>query len=708
MALFNTSARPSSILMGLSFASLGASIEGNRETLFDAQASASVLGTESLRARPDDVATGEIAFSKISALVGTFLGTEGVRHAKNVSEAGARTAMVYGDVDALKKRLNGISALGFESFSADTKLENSRKYAVALAMVDAAGRESSSINKIFPVIDMNADYVTATIELPRYEVIGNEYHAGTGEKLTEWDRFHLVNAARTSGLLGAGQNRMYPAVVAGENEGLVIPTAKKPFGDIATSHSGTFKTGSLGKAGSLNIMTLCRAPGLPTRDAANYNDRIEQGGRIETVYINLADDVLHGVNVRYLSEAVFGTTQQQSSRTASAASLNSVTTRIPLTGANADASVVGNAKLQALVTAGAKEIELTFSLNMRIELSSGTLTQTHDAKLTGIFTAVGSTINVIDEAAYTAAKADLSISFEGSDLDLRWSSRTLRIDGLRVDTRSIDKSYPMIARRVISADKEITANNVDDVLSAMNMGRRLSREDDVFRFLHGEVDRLAKYYGYDGVNKLDPENTQYAGAYYLNQAWVKDAGEIKLKDLVTLESSSDTQADIGAAIVALLAEEFTAAVCVSGLADVVGVYAPGAQITPVITGPINLLRYIMKTGEDRTFSPKGTNIADEPVFAPTNLDIMDDTIIMVPQVSGADDSLSRAFGFGFMLECPPVVYDIAKERDGGTIRALRMVPFYDIVINVPVAYKVKITGVPEYLKEIKTLIKSVS
>jgi hypothetical protein len=695
MSLFNNRITKKALIGSLSFAQLGAAIGRQEESVYDANASAALLGNESHRLSEVDLASVTSSFSQVKTTLANCLGNESASANNLVTEAGARTAMIYANAEKLQTVIKSISSLGNESFSTTNGLRESRDYAVALAMVDADGRSASSLNRVFPVVDMNADYVTATLSLPRYEMVGNEYHTGTGAELTNWNRTHLVNAARVSGLLNGNQNRMYPAVVTGENQDLIIDNAKVPYGDVKTANGDTFKTGSLGNAASFNVMALCRAPGMPSTDSANYNDRIDAGGRIEAVYVNLADDVAHKVSVRHLSESIYGRNAQTSSRSTNSATIRGLVTRVGLTTAT-------NAKLAALVTAGAKEMAIKIELNQSIDLHSGTMTQTYSTILVGLYANVGDTVNVIDNAAFDTAKAALNIAFLGSDLDLRWSSRTVRLTGLRVDTRSIDKTYTMTARRVISSDREVDTTNVDDVLSAMNMARRLSREDDGFTFLNDEITRLAALYGTSGLVKPDQEDTQYAGAYYLTQAWVKDAGAIKLKDLVKLESSSDTQADIGAAIVALLAEEFTAAVAVSGLESVASVYAPGSEITPVIAGPSNLLRYIMKTGEDRTFGSKGSIVSEEPIFAPVSLNTFDDTIIMVPQVTTSNSETTHAFSFGFTLECPPLVYDIPSERDGQSIRALRMTPFYEFVINMPIAYRVRITEVAEYLASLKT------
>lgn len=617
-------------------------------------------------------------------------------------EAATRTALMYADGNemvALAKSVADFHGLevGLQSFTAE-KMNSHRDVSIALAIAGASTVTSAG-EAIYPTVDQNMEYTAVRVELPRAEMISSFYHEGSGEQVTKFDRKHLADAARITGMLGGDDFKLKPRVVTGSNENLFVDPVLSPYVAEKDSRGNDINVGAIKYTQGLtvNLLTLCRAKDVDANNKLSWIDRIEDGVTAEAAVIRMGTngtaDTYTKANLFSLSLGSF--IGRQFSRLETSSSMNErllnfrgeVSFTIP------DGSPVP--EVAALYTAGYRTMLLKVDISSSINLHDGSYTQNSaNVVVSGLYKADDTTNYVTDAAAAITA---LGLAYINTKLDLSFSTRSLRLTGLRVGTRSVTKLYNLTARRPITSDKEVSAASVDDELAAMNMARRLNKESDAITTFMSVVGRIATEYGVDGKVKPDPESSTYAGAYYLTQAWAKVETKT-VSDIVKEDNTLNRIQAISTSIVSLLAENFSQAMTASGLPDVVREYAgSGARIVPQIVAYGTLARYCkLPASETKLFGSLDENIFAEPQVVSTSLDAYKDCIAVIPRLTGGDN-VQGVLGFGQCIEVSPIVYDVPLDRDGGTSRHLQLQPFYEFITHVPVVYMLKLTGVAEYL-----------
>jgi len=707
MALFNTSLISAGSSLGIRVKDLSDVLEANEESIYSEDAGLAYLGLESASApnsQSESVDKVKAQFKNITKL----LTTVGVEHdgapkvlTEPQKEAAARTAMLYSNVGELNTKMKklgkhlNLDNVGTESFTRDRR-DGVRDYAIALAIAGANARRSAG-EVVYPTMQLNADFLSTRITLPRFEFLGQQYHTGTGGDITDWKERHLADAGRVSGLLNRNDNKMVPRVVDGSNENQLLPEAMYPYKKITATDGSTFETGLINGQfdGEINLLQLSRAPGQNSSNTLTINDRIDDGVVLKSMYIGFgAGNHIMEFRTSDMSNAYFSQLEANSSNSKRNLAMDGVEWLIDLTTAKAQAIP----ELLALHTAGYSYIKLAITLNMSIDLHKGTLSkQQHDVKLIGVYQAKDGDNFVADNTISTEV-GNVNPQYRAPVFDMSLSSKTQRMTGLRVRANSITKTYSLLAQQPITAEEAIDADNVDLELAAMNTARNLAKEDAAITHYLRTINEMCEKFGTDGKNIPDYQQSQYAGVFYLVKPWCKDGGEVDAGDVVKEFETEERAAKLASFLSGMLSENLSMMVTESGLTTPLKEYAGGtAKIKPTVVAGNTISRYAKTYGDEEFLGNLDPNVFAKPEVVVSDLDVMDNLITIIPNVVSASGESDKAFGFGYCIETPPLVFDVGIQESGELKRRLQIQPFFNFVTNMPLVYMVKVVGVEAWL-----------
>ena len=615
-------------------------------------------------------------------------------------ESAARAALMLGDTAALATALR---SAGLESFSN----ESLGNYRAETIMVNAMIAEKKSVvDSIYPTVEVGANFGGVTLTLKRFTNVTKTIHPTDGSVM-DFGRRHLVEGYRDADALKGASNQLKPVVVTGTNEDLFVPAAR-----VATTLiDGTdgLRTAPLKPVdGKLNLIGLTRLPGQSDSSRHSFNDRIDEGGRVKNLFITFGEDktgaggddeqVTLPISLGMYSAAQFirGAKVGGNNETHSNLDLADLPVKLSSTAAQAVPA------LKALSDAGYTRVTLGFTLNSKLQLHTGSLSQTFSSvTVTGVYKDIDANgksddTNYLADASITDEVNALKPVFEGQEFDLTLSSKTLRLQGLRVDDQEIDYTFQTTARNVITADRSIDTTDVNDTLTVMTAADVIEREASGVRHLLATISDLDSAYG-DGAKSTDIEAAAIPGLAYINRPFVQ-VESLDIADFVDSLTSTDRFSNISAAIMHLLGDKAAEAMSVTNYVEAKRLYTgnSGAKAEFSILTPRSIGRYLYTEGDDRSFGALD-DIEAKPSICTTGLSIMDDTIVMVMKSDAAANGFD-AFGWGNTLRAPSVIYDV-EITDDGAKRHLQLQPFYEFTNNMPIVYKLTLKGLTEYLRK---------
>ncbi|AFI55447.1 hypothetical protein TSMG0164 [Halocynthia phage JM-2012] len=693
MALFNLMSKAAKSTTGVDIGLLTQTINDNQASLVDNGISAQYVGIES-----EGKVTSEVAVS-LGNQFDTIKNT--LRSAMpNVGEVGlenaSRTFMMLGDADNLAKRIQSVP--GLEAFS-KTNLGAYRETMVAANGMVA--NQASLVDTLYPVIEVGANYGGVEVTLKRFTLVTNPNITANGGAV-DFKRRHILDAYRDSSILNNQGNVLRPVVVTGDNEDKFVDAALLapvtiPDTDLKTAPLKLFSTKD-------SLLALSRLPGASANDRSTYNDRIDDGGRIKTIYFQIGEDktgaggnderALYPVPLSMFNQAQFlrGSNTGDSSDVSS--TIDSDALPIDLTSTKAQSVVA----LKALADMDYTRLTLEYTLNTKLNLNSGNITQTASPVVTvsGLYKA-GDDTNYVSDASVSTELAAIVPEFAGQDFDLTLSSKTLRLQGRRVDDQEIPFTFATTARSVITADKALDESDVSDLLSAMTATEVIDRELVAVKHLMATIDDLHAAYG-EGGHNVNPIGTSMPGLAYLVKPWVK-VEEVNAADFIDSEKSSERFYDIASALIQRLADNACTALTETAYVESKRMYTndKSAKAEFAVLTSRAIGRYLYTEGDDRSFGAMSDDLEDKPQIVTSGLKEVDDTLIMVPTSSDASKGSFDPFAWGNTLRNPSLVYDVEISADGGAKRHLQLQPVYELTVNAPIVYKLKMNGLTELL-----------
>lgn len=689
MALFNLNKNSRGSQRALAALALSEALSNQSATVFNTELSSKFVGLES---------EGSVVPELASKLETQFDTVKGVLQSAmpDLNEVGlesaTRTAMLLGDTNSLATKLK---SLGLESFSSES-IGNYRNQTIEVNGMVAS--VTGVIDTIYPIVEIGANYAGVEINLSRYVQVNAPVHTA-GHDATDFDRKHIVNGYRKVDALKGEHNKLRPVIIAGDNEDLFVDPVL-----IATSKiEGTdMRTAPLKPiTDKVNLIKLSRIPGLSDSDVMTYNDRIDEGGSLKTIYVQVGEDKSGsgGSDERALVPVSLSMyNQAQLVRGANNGATNDVNSNLDvddLTISLSSTQAKAIPALVALADAGYSRITFSVVVNTKLNLHNGNATQTFSAMaITGIYKE-GDSENHIGNGVITSELEAVKPVFAGQDFDITLSSKTIRLTGTRVDDHSLPFTFNCSAREVITADKSIQEADVNSVLDVMGATEIIEREAAAVRHLLSTIDDLDAAYG-KSERTVNPEGTSMCGLTYIERPWV-EVEELTLQDIVDTQKSSERFEDISAALVHLLGDRATAAMTDTNYIEAKRLYTgdKSAKAEFALVTPRAIGRYLYTEGDDRTFGAL-EDIAAKPKIVSTGLEVMDDTIVMVLR-SSAENGTFDPWAWGNTLRSPSIVYDVQLDRSG-VARHLQLQPFYEFTNNMPIVYKLKVKGLTDYLK----------
>lgn len=699
MALFNMNS--TSRTRGLDIAKLSTAMNNNKDRINNPQASASFVGLESEYKAPVGVLESlEQQFKAIGEamdhdLVDMF-GEVGAESAK-------RTLLMLGDdsqdtVNALAANIKRTP--GLEAFS-KTNLGKYRDEMVA-ANGAALSQTNGVVDALYPIVQVGANYGGVQVTLKRFTIVGAPNYAQDSGAVN-FKRRHILDAYRDSKILENEGNQLKPVIVTGSNEDKFV--SADLFTPIAISGESQLKTAPLKLFSTVDsLLTLNQLPNQSATSQSTYNDRINDGAKIKTLWFQFGEDKTGGggddergivpVSVSMLNQATF-------MRGANAGESNDVTSTIESTQLVVATDSTRAAQIPALAALAASEythITLGYTLNSKLNLHTGNISQTASptVTVTGVYKD-GDTTNYVDDAGIAAEVAALLPEFAAQDFDITLSSKTLRLEGRRVDDQDIPFTFITSARPVITSEKAVDEADKSDLIEAMSALEVIDHEVNCITHLMSTIDALNEAYG-KGGHGVNPIGSNMAGLTYIVKPWVK-VEEVTASDFIDSEKSSERFYDICSAIVQRLADNAANALSETAYVEGKRMYTKNREAKAefaVLTSRA-LGRYLYTEGDDRTF---GANIADleqKPKIVTTGLAELDDTLVMVPTSNGGDKGSFDAFAWGNTIRNPSLVYDVQISRNDSTKTHYQLQPVYELTTNMPIVYKLKLSGITDLL-----------
>lgn len=608
-------------------------------------------------------------------------------------ESAARTAMLLGDTGAILSSLREADvelAAGLESFSK----EKLGQFRAATVEVNAlSGDATGLLQDLYPVIEVGANYGGVTINLQRFCKIGNVVNDGEGAPIS-WERKHIVEAYRQAGMLNSNTNELFPIVVTGANESYFPDPALIPTMKIAGTelHTAPLKASE----DKINLLGLSRVQNpYGEMNKHTFNDRINEGARLGSLFFALGTTAPKAFELKLdlYNTAQFIRGANVGRRNETTASLDVTDLTVDLTTTQAGEV----AELKALADLGYVRVTFSQIINAKLNLHDGNFTQTFGTpKVSGLYKA-NDNVNYVGDTALADKITAIAPAYVAFTVKASLSSKTLRLRGDRVDEEVIPFTYLMSARAPITAERAITETEVNDIVGVMGATEVIRRETQAVEHMIAKVAELHEMFKDSSVD-VQPHGLNMAGMCYISRPWVQ-IETINVKDLVDSIESRNRRENIANALVHLLGDRALRAITETNYLESKRIYTKNASAKAEFTllSSRNIGRYLYTEGDDRTFGALDGEMGTKPKVITSSLDIMDDKIIMFLRGDGGNENLD-VFGWGNCLRGTTLVYDVEISEGDSTKRHLQLQPFYEFIVNMPIAYELNVTGLGEYLK----------
>ena len=702
MALFNLN-DTNAVSQARSFNSVDARIQSSVDVLFDANVSAEFVGLESASPSVEDASAFDAQFNSIKASLTTM---DGFSSLGDVGlESAARAALMFGNCEVLNKELGKSKIVGLEACGQNDLLET-RSYSIAAAGL-LADHGANLSDFIYPPIEVGAKFGGIDITVERFVIEENQYHAATGT--TTWERTHLADAAVREGLLGGGENRMYP-VVTNSNKSNFVDAGLVPFTSLVHQDTTKFNTTYLlADETARNLITMSNEVGVRPTGQLNILDRINEAPTVESVLISLGTDKGTTANQAWaldltsLAGAQFGRIPNPKDAADRVVSVHDALVTIDLVNGTSKTNGTGAAveakSLQifaALIAAGVTSIKIAVSLSMQLNLHNGTFKQ-NPATFTVVDARLASKPNENSIAAVQSECDKIKPVYIGVKLNATLSSATMRIGGTPVGTEEIVREYLQSAHAPMTSNTEFTGATADVTLNVLTAAVASRRNEEAVVQLTNDFDHLLQEYGTSNTGSAY-QDSSLLGLAFVAQPWVKEI-EVDLKKLVAEDNSMNRRLNLQAAVMTQLSQEAAIATKMSNLNTVRKMYDPASNgaVTWGIVGDSTITRHLMIDGDDKAFGADNGAINPVPAIMSTNYESLADTLYMIP-LKDSNTLLGHVLGFGFALNSSPVVVKTEIDRDNAKYKTLQIHPFYSLHTSTPVVVKVKFKNVGDFFK----------
>ena len=657
-------------------------------TMFNPETSAAYVGVESEHSVTDSV--DSLVTGQFDAIVDNLRAPLSELNLSDVGiESAARAALVLGDIPGLSKKLR--DSVGTESFSTD----GLREYRAETILANGLSAEkTSAIDLIYPVVEVGANFAGTTIELTRIVQVSNTTH---GSGVTEFKRRHLTDAYNDSSALNGDGNRLYPLVITGETEDSFVSSSLIPTTVVPGT---TSRTAPLAIATNpVNLLGLASVSGA-IGSANTYNDRIDEGGRISNLIFSFGAAPTGGDPDTRTGIAVSLATVNSSQflRGAAVGSINEVGSNMDISALSINlesSAIASNSQVAELVALGYSRLTVSLRLNSKLELHTGTLSQTASGvTVTGLYTKTDST-NAVTDASVASIIGALVIDLVGFTPDVTMSSKTIRLDGTRIDDETFPFTFSTTAQVPLTYEQEVQKDDLGNMVEVLTQADATRRESQGVVKLIEDITLLHSTYG-EASGPQNATDSMMPGLAYLAQPFIRSE-TLSIANIMDSLSSSSRADDISGSIVPLIADFIADACAATNYVENKRIYTKdqSAKANFAVLTSRQVGRYITISGEDKTLGAL-SDVCEKPELVTSGLKELQDTVIVVP-VSTAEKGSYDVFGWGNTLRSPTIVYDV-QLTDKGAKRFLQLQSFYTLTTNCPIAYKLVITGLSDALR----------
>lgn len=690
----------------------------SQETIFDKNVGSSYVGLESGRMGSSN--TRQLVEGKFDDLTAMFkndlFGSE-----DNIDDAGlesaVRATMLLSDASQYRQRfVEGIKNGGSNGGDNVVHMTISGGFG-DIPLVDGVGLErfnNASFDKFkdetlflnyhaakanafselfFPTIQVGADLNGVTLSLRRDVVQGKWNNPMTGE-MFDLGKTHLIEALRYSDMLSSTHNKLIPQVRSPEDEQYFIDAALYPPRDVVVDGK-EFTTAPL-KPQELefNLLGISRAPGeMSSGNAYTSDDMVDPNLRLKNIYLDVAGQVV-AVNVLQMLHSVFARGAKLGSDTRMTLAFKHDQVTVPTD--MLDVAQAEVPELKALKDAGIAVVTFkTFISGTFHHETSNIIVKPAGVLFTGAYRPDQRDVNLANDPAIAPLMAALNVStFAGYDLDGTLSNKNIRIQGTLLDNERIEYTVPMLYGSPVSARRPIDKEDTSDEVRTLVAGRTIRTDNNAVKFLLNGLDRLHDFY-MSGAKVASPFDLGSPGAFYV-QPWV-EYFECDLQDLIGSEKSSERADDINAGLIDLMADAATRMITESVYLPTKRSYFnnPNAKVKWGVGTTPQIARHLIMW-DNRKLGGQDADMDPVPVIRTTEDIKMEDTIIMVP-ISENENSGYDAFAFGARFAQPSIVTEVNITQGGETFKLLQTIPVETFLINMPLAYKLTVRGLSEYM-----------
>lgn len=567
---------------------------------------------------------------------------------------------------------------GFNEFRAES-IEFNYRSAIA----------SAATELMYPTVQVGAEFAGITVDLNRSVIQANLDNPMNGETFDQGLR-NVLDGLRDSDFLKSDANKLIPVPSAETERFFADKTVYEPK-EIQVKQK-TKLTAPLGLFGEeFNLLGLCTTSGRMDESGYKSDDMVDRGLAVAGVHLKVGDAAAQNfrVDLSMHHAATFLAGAQTSSDSITNLQFFADNIVVDIAGLKNYKGVALTA-FEALITAGVARLVLKADINGRFN---------HRTNDIMVSVPTWSVVSYLDEAGKevaVAAEEKVTLTAAAIEFDGTLSNANYRQVGTLVETQSRQITFAMRVSPAISCRRPQDTSNVDAEIKAMAEAKIVRTDGDAIDFTLQSIDHLDRACR-AGVNNLTPTQLQTPGAFYVTP-WVRKE-TIDIANLVNTEISSLKESDLSAALVSLLSDTASVAATESNLLAVTraGKGQPDAKIKWGIVTTDQLAKFLTVRGDERTFGGNEANFEAKPTIATTVNAKWDGHIFLFPIDDNGGSYSPWSWGTRF---AQPTLLSECNMGDGGSqIKLLQTLPVERMVVDMPVGYLVKVTGVSEWIKE---------
>lgn len=589
-----------------------------------------------------------------------------------------------GDIGILDVGLERFNTASFDKFRDETLYLN---YHTAQA--------NQFTELFFNTVQVGADMNGVSLSLRRDVVQAKWCNPMTGEQFN-LGKTHLIEAIRYSDMLSGEHNRLIPQVRSAEDEKYFVD--KTLFAPETIEVDGqSYVTAPLKPSESeWNLLGISRAPGQMDQKA-NFtsDDMVDPNLKLKNIYLNIAGkgklvvvptmDLLHSTFLR-------GPKMGSDSRTM----LNFKHDQVFLSTSATDVAGAEVAELAALKAAGVESVVFkTFISGTFHHETSNIIVKPAGIEFVGAYRASERNVNLANDATIKPLLAALAGTlFACYDLHGTLSNKNVRIQGTLLDNETTEFTVPMLYLNPVSVRRPIDKTDTSDDIKTLVSGRTIRTDNNAVKYLLNNLQRMADFCK-SGAKLVSPFDLGSPGAFYVTP-WVV-IEEHKLEDLVSTQNSAERADDINAALIDLLADRATRMMTDTVYLPAKRAYYgnPNAKVKWGLGTTPQLARHLVMW-DNRKLGGQDADMDPVPTVRTTEDLKMEDTIILVP-ISENGGSGYDPFAFGSRFVQPSIVMETQMTMGGETFKLLQTIPVETFLINMPLAYMMKVPGLSAYI-----------